>query len=378
MEIAPLSSVASSCTSGAPQTTEPLRGHVRALDGLRAVAVGLVMLVHVSNRRFPGGDVGVDIFFVLSGFLITSILMRELRERGSIHLGAFYLRRALRLMPALVFMVIGDLLMTRFMGAGSAHPVWDAVAALTYTMDVLRASSNYHSWTTLGHTWSLAVEEQFYLLWPWLLLGLTRLGARWRLPALGGAIVAIALWRTHLLLTAPDFARVYFGFDARADQLLIGCALSLWLVQHGAARESVGALARAWPLAVGLIAVFVLRGAPSDPFALSCTMLGIGLCAAVVILSLSQRPGSRFGRVLSLPPLVLLGKWSYGIYLWHFTLLVHLRMDPHLQLKVLASIPLSIAMAALSYHVVERPFLRLKDRFEPAYRPQSGRVRVAN
>ena len=356
-------------TSPSHQTLEqpnptPLRGHVLPLDGLRAVAVGLVLLVHISNRRFPGGDVGVDIFFVLSGFLITSILLKEWRARGSIHLGAFYLRRALRLMPALVFMVLGDLLMTLLLGGGSAHPVLDAVAALTYTMDFVRAASDYHSWTTLGHTWSLAVEEQFYLLWPWLLLGLLRLGQTWRLPAIGLTVAAIAVWRWHLLHTAPDFARVYFGFDTRADELLIGCALSIWLSQAGS-RAYVGHLARAWPAAVLLIGVFVLRGAPSDPLALTCAMVGIGLCAAMVILSLSQRPTTLLGRALSVPPLVRLGQWSYGIYLWHFTLLVHLRMDPHLQLKVLASIPLSIAIAAFSHAFVERPFLRLKDRFEP-------------
>ena len=353
-----------------------MRGHITPLDGLRALAVGLVVLVHVSNRRFPGGDIGVDIFFVLSGYLITSILLKEYNRRGSIDLGAFYIRRALRLMPALVFMVMGDLLMTWLLGGGSATPFADAVAALTYTMDFVRASSDYYSWTTLGHTWSLAVEEQFYLLWPWLLLGLLRLRQGLRVPAIGLAIIGIAAWRYDLLRTVPDFSRVYFGFDARADQLLVGCALALWLTQPSAQRY-VRYLVRAWPLALLLVAAYVLKGAPSAPLSLTSAMLCMGLCAALIILNLSQCPTGLLGRALSLPPLVLLGRWSYGIYLWQFTLLVHLRMEPHLQLKVILSVVLSVVIAAFSFHFVERPFLRLKDRFGPDAKPQGGYVPAA-
>jgi peptidoglycan/LPS O-acetylase OafA/YrhL len=199
--------------------------YVPALDGLRGLAVVVVMIYHAAPELLPGGFLGVELFFVLSGFLITSLLLKE-HDRSGIQLGRFYMRRALRLTPALIVMLASVVLLSWVALSGDAfrNTVSDAAFSLTYIFNWVRASDPGRS-SFLGHTWSLCIEEQFYLLWPLLLPAITMIGRRDRLTErLLVAVAAIVLWRMVLSNFASPM-RIYNGLDTRADGLLLGCAL---------------------------------------------------------------------------------------------------------------------------------------------------------
>lgn len=184
--------------------------YVPALDGLRALAVTLVFLVH-TTQHFPGGWIGVDIFFVLSGFLITSILVAEHEKTGVISLSRFYMRRACRLLPALVAVVCVSLTLAVWLHSQTHDTVIDAVAALLYLADYRYAFMPGAGVTALMHTWSLSVEEQFYFVWPLLLIALLRWSRRAAFRTTLGLIVLVAVWRGILLCTsAHPFPRDLF------------------------------------------------------------------------------------------------------------------------------------------------------------------------
>ncbi|MCM3926303.1 acyltransferase, partial [Frankia sp. AiPs1] len=219
---------------GAPERGGVGRGGRNpALDGVRALAVLCVLVFHMDS--LPGGYLGVDVFFVLSGFLITGQLLAERDRTGGVSLGRFYLRRAYRLLPAFWVLALVGLTAVVLLGIGTAgerSEFLDSLAASALYVNnyfqVVRQSTGA-GW--LGHTWSLSLEEQFYLLWPLVLVAL----CRWpwvarRLPVvlLGGA-AGVALWRNALVTSGAPGTRTYFALDTRADALLVGCALAAWL-----------------------------------------------------------------------------------------------------------------------------------------------------
>jgi peptidoglycan/LPS O-acetylase OafA/YrhL len=332
--------------------------YISALDGLRAFAVMLVFLYH--RGCLPGGWIGVDIFFVLSGYLITSILVNEHETTGTILLKYFYIRRACRLLPALVVVVCVAIAMAIWFHNKRHDTEIDAVAAILYVEDYRYAFFPVRG-TALGHIWSLSVEEQFYCFWPLLLIALL---VTWeRSVALRVTlilIVIVAAWRVFLLVTSahPPFFRVYFAFDTRVDELLIGCALALWGPQPQVPASRL--LKYLGPIVLLFLAVVALK---VDPVMRRLTLAGyplIGVAAAYLIVILTSNGNSFLTHVLSLPPIVALGRISYGFYLWHYLIIHEPSIESRLFIhQTLLTFALTLAAAAASYWLIERPFLRL-------------------
>lgn len=350
----------------------PSRGYIRSLDGLRAVAVLIVVLSHAGVAGFGGGKTGVLVFFVLSGYLITSILLRELDRSGTLSLRRFYVRRFLRLYPALIAVTIVTALVSAIAFARSGNAT--AEASLLAIPSVLLYFNNWVPIFVPGadmgffsHFWSLAVEEQFYIVWPLILL----IVYRWRRvrAVLILASVGAALSILFKVLVWDGGGARQGGTDFASDGLLLGCALAAmlasWTIPLWVGR------ALFWPALVGLALATALGFSGSgDPAAYE--LFGrlywpvAAVSAAFIVLGLATNSAPRYvRRVLESPVLVYLGRISYGIYLWHILVLTAARSFTDSPL-LLASITLvgAIAVASGSFYFVERPFLRKKIRFE--------------
>jgi len=357
-----------------------------ALDGLRTIAVGIVLCAHGGVPWFRSGGVGVDIFFVLSGFLITTILSTERQRTGTINFRNFYARRFLRLAPALVLTCV--LVALAKPAFGEPFPATDIALALTYTSNWAQAFYHYHL-TWLNHCWSLAIEEQFYLIWPLVILGVERVG---RSPAtkagllLGGAAV-IAVYRAWHVGTWSD-ERLNFGLDTRMDSLMAGAALAYYVQARGEwrARVSAGrsdatplrpagmrALQSKWLGRVGApLALATLFLIPHLVTWYSPWMGWIGYVlvaglATILLADLVAGSHSLLARPLSWGPMVLVGKISYGLYLLHlpvYYVVEKLSPDSPLLVRLGWKVSVSLALATASYYLVERRFLRLKARFD--------------
>jgi peptidoglycan/LPS O-acetylase OafA/YrhL len=355
-------------------------GRVRGLDGLRAIAVLAVMCFHsgftVAGR---GGFWGVDVFFVLSGFLITGVLLGEREATGRVSLGRFFARRALRLYPPLIVMVI---VLTPV--GGSIALGWNAwwsacILSLTYTTDLVQfwhwLELDHGPFNPLGQTWSLAIEEQFYLLWAPLFV-LAGFGARGRRAGLGAVAAVLGLIAALLgvaLLTRsadPTAGSIYSRPDMRFTQLLLGAALAFLLDARppGAAmRRALGPLSL---LAIGGILATIL--AFPVPFhrtwhALLLWMVVLSVSTTVLIARLVTDERAVLSRILAWPPLVAIGVRSYALYLWHFPLYTLIQpelLGHHLSRPAEAVLQwgATFVAAELSLRLVERPAWRLKDR----------------
>jgi peptidoglycan/LPS O-acetylase OafA/YrhL len=330
--------------------------HNPSLDGLRAVAVALVIGFH-SFPYFPGGWVGVDIFFVLSGFLITSILMREFNQTGRISLMNFYMRRVLRLAPAYFSVILFLLVVSLFSSTGAEI----RLAALASALYVLNWAMTTGWWPAgySAHLWSLAAEEQFYLIWP---MALVAIGGRRPVIWVGAAIVALVLWRLFLVQEGATWVRLAFGLDTRGAAMLAGCLAALIGV------ERLDAIA--WPgAAAALLAVIVVTGDVLDPGAATVTVFVAIACAVALIVSLHH--DGWLTRALALPPMVYTGTISYGLYLWSYPITqggAQYGAGSLQPLRPIALIVLSYVAAAVSSRFLETPFLRMKHLF-----PRGGR-----
>ncbi|WP_251856714.1 acyltransferase family protein [Herbiconiux sp. L3-i23] len=362
-------------TSGAPRDRS---AHLPGLDGLRALAVGAVVLFHVAPAALPGGYLGVDVFFVISGFLITTLLMRE-RDGDGIRLGRFLLRRARRLLPALAVVVIGCAALAAVIGGDVLVGIGaELLGALTFSSNwvAVAQGDDYFAAAApqlLRNLWSLGVEEQYYLLWPILLAVVCLL----RPPARRGTVVLAAAALSALamallaLLSGP--ARAYYGTDTHVFGLLAGSALALGVLPAGGigvgtAVERLRGAAGHWiggAALVGLVAAAFLL----DEHSLTPYLGGLAIVAALAttVVWAATAPGSWLGRVLDMRPLRYLGERSYGIYLWHWPLLVLVgaivptwRQDPAASWLVpLLVVGLTLLLAALSYRFLEQPVRRL-------------------
>ncbi|MFJ3894960.1 acyltransferase family protein [Streptomyces sp. NPDC090083] len=348
-------------------------GRVAGVDGLRTVAVVLVIVYHVRPELIPGGSVGVDVFFTISGFVITRVLIGEYARTGRIGLWSFYKRRWQRLMPALLVMCAVTALLSVAFALPLFRGAWVAAAlAAGSVVNLVRAgnSGTYSDLTApLSHTWSLGVEEQFYLAWPLLLLLLLRrASARAVLVWVGVLCVVPVLWRT--MLWDPSAAhRIYNGPDTRADQLLVGALLALVLARLRADDPRLAALRRwagrlCWPaLAVlGLIVwqVPITEVSAWNPVWYTVGFLVAAVLTACVVAALDLCPGSWPTRLLSLSAPVWIGRnLSYGMYLWHYPV-IRLLHDVGVVGDALLPLGLVVTLAAAlaSYALVERPLLR--------------------
>ncbi len=343
----------------------PSWSHRPALDGARTLAVYLVVLFHSGLSWAGGGFIGVDLFFVLSGFLVSTILYAELAERGRLDLVRFYDRRVRRLLPAAVVLVVASSLVGVLLlpVAERAPMAADARAALLYYANwhFLAQSNDYFGSTVVDsslflHFWSLSIEEQFYVLFPVLLLVLHRADRRWRHATptvlavlLLGSVTAQRWWAPH------DANHAYYGTETRFYQLLAGVLLALWL--HRRRAEGRDAVPLAVPATVlGVMSLVVLAGSWVD---LSPSWRGIAATVASLLLvgGLAGERVHAAARAFALRPVVHLGQISYGTYLWHWPVVVLLgqALDaPDWQLALLV-VALSTALAEASYHLLETP-----------------------
>jgi len=345
--------------------------YLPGLDGLRALAVLGVLLYHADLTWIPGGFLGVEVFFVISGYLITSLLLAEWRRRGHIDFKAFWLRRARRLLPA-VFLLIASTLAfaVLFLPHEVAGLRGDALAAFGYVTNWYLVLSHKSYFETVGrpsllrHLWSLAVEEQFYLLWPLLFAAGMRFLRHRRMLV---AVIAGAAASTTLMvvLYRPDIdpSRVYYGTDTRAAALLIGAALALMWVPE----QLQGRVGRANALLLDVIGLgglgalvgFCLRLDEFQPFLYRGGFALVAL-ATVVVIAVVVHPRARLvPSLLSQPLLRWVGLRSYGIYLWHWPVFMVTRPQLDVRIDGLPLLALRLVatgvLAELSYHYVEMP-----------------------
>jgi peptidoglycan/LPS O-acetylase OafA/YrhL len=323
-----------------------------ALDGVRALSILAVVLFHCEVPCARGGFVGLDVFFVLSGYLITSLLTAEYRH-GGIDIGRFYARRALRLYPTLLLMI------TVYVGLAPilwpADDRWlSAVLAALYAYDY--ALAFWDLAYTIGHTWSLGVEEKFYLLWPLALPLLLR--TRHPVAWLVSAFIAVTAWRYFVAMNWT-WSQAYFRFDTRMSGILLGAiaALTHFKVSKHA-------------LAAACMVLLVLMALPSLPTshqtaAVTLRVTLAELSAFVLICYAAAHGRATF---LASRPMVYIGRLSYGIYLWHFPLVLLLRDTQPLWITLGATIAFSFTMAAICLHLVDTPLKRWRQKAWPEIR----------
>jgi peptidoglycan/LPS O-acetylase OafA/YrhL len=377
--------------------------YVPGLDGIRAFAVLAVIAYHSNFSWIPGGFYGVDAFFVLSGFLITSLLVGEWRSERTIRLRQFWMRRARRLLPGLLVLVLA---------IGAVCAIWPtvllvpnlftgALASVFYSANwyfMASHASYFHATTPpspLLHTWSLAIEEQFYLAWPLIVLAVFR----WRRPRrarrhsdLAGAsdlselghasdargdnrrlevlmalavvgAVASAVWMAVLAPHGGDVNRVYYGTDTRAQGLLVGAALAAAFARWGGVHGKVLRRALAGLAVVGVIAVAAMWGLVPERSTLAFHggFLLASLATAAVVAGVVQAPRGPVAAALAWRPIRYVGRISYGVYLWYWpVLLVMTTQRVHLSGYALfgAQVAVIITIAAISYKLVETPIRR--------------------
>lgn len=340
-----------------------------ALDGLRTIAVGIVLCAHGGVTYFRSGGVGVDIFFVLSGCLITTILIGERDRTGGISLRNFYARRFLRLAPALF--LAGVLAAGGMVWLEGRFPGTELALAWSYTANWALALYNFQL-TWLNHCWSLAIEEQFYVIWP---LVIFVLGRNVRSPTGRAAILlagaaAIACYRASRVGSYTD-ERINFGLDTRMDTLMTGAALACFVrgLPEGRLPAAVGRLLGHVVAPLALVGLFAVINIVTwySPWMGWIGYVLVGGASALVVLDLVAGGHSWLGRVLAARPLVFVGRISYGLYLYHLPVyyaVEKLLPDESLVVRLAVKLVVSFALAIASFFLVEQRFLRLKHRFE--------------
>ena len=350
----------------------PSLTYMPGLDGLRAVAVLAVFLYHMGFLWAAGGFLGVESFFVLSGYLITSILLKEYAERGRLRLGNFWLRRARRLWPALWFLLLGTVVLAR-VWAPDAWPRLraDLPAGFTYTTNILYILRKVPYFERVGrppllqHLWSLAVEEQFYLFWPLTLWGLLLLlrvkpnerGSFRLAAAVGGLAVLSAVWMALLFTPQGDPMRLYYGTDTRAAGFLLGGALAVLWPPGGKERYRRVAEVAGW-LGLALLLFLYYRLDEFQDFLYRGGFFLTSAATAAAVLAASS-PRTLFSKVLGHPIPRWIGTRSYAIYLWHWPFIAVFRprfeCSWPLGLCALAEWLAACLLAEISYRLVEHP-----------------------
>jgi peptidoglycan/LPS O-acetylase OafA/YrhL len=342
-------------------------GYVPAVDGMRGLFTILVVAGHVYPNVIPGAVLFLDIFFALSAYYITSLLLRDLERKGQIEYAEFYRRRFARILPPLLAMVACYLLYRLFF-------LPPFTSALAHAAIVLSYISNY--WyifdpkgiEDLGHTWSLSIEEQFYILWPVTFAFLvSRLGVTSRLVIVM-CMLAIATWawRVWLAFHVDDWHRVYFGLDTRADALMWGGVMAVTLKLIPPQKDAPPNrfwLRLAWPILFYWIAITLLFGSFHSPqsnyYFFGSVLFGV-IPGILTLTMLMRSSGTICHRILERPEAVFLGRIFYAVYLWHYPIMYTMYYNYGISRKyvLLIGLPLTLLMATLSYAYIERHFMR--------------------
>ena len=352
--------------------------YIPAIDGLRAVAVIAVMFYHLGFTWIPGGFLGVDLFFVISGYVITRLLLDSIAQSGGLDLRGFYIARARRLLPALIFMLVSTTIAIGIWAPDTIKRLLiDTPFSLTGTMNWWLVAHHQDYFDTIGrppllqHTWSLAVEAQFYLLWPLILYFILKQFGKRHIPLASLLIAAasgIALLFVSFSLDASNASKVshvYFGTDTHSIGLFLGAALAVsWIPQNFTKTVSrkaqdfidgVGFIGF-----IGIIAAFLLID-ETQPTLYKIAFPLAGLCGAAIIMSVVH-PASRFAPVLQNPVFLWIGERSYAIYLWHWVIFQVTRPSVDLAGKEWALYSLRIlivlALSDISLRYVELPIRR--------------------
>lgn len=333
------------------------------LDGIRGIAIVTVCLAHYGVPIIQRGGFGVDVFFTLSGFLITSILLGEYSKTGDIGFRNFYVRRVLRLFPALFcLLAVYGTLVTLFGKNLTRH--YTDIALVFFYVANWAGAAGLNRPGELGHTWSLSVEEQFYFIWPVTLYFLIK---KWRargLLAASAGLTVLSMSEMFILSKSVPWWRVHYGFDTRAFTLLFGCvfaiAVHFWKERITLSKPLEAILP--WVVFLGM-ALFMFRRDPftSDPHFFQGAVFIIPFLTVVMIYT-AVMPGFGVSKaILANPILVYFGKRSYGLYLWHYWILNV--VNPRQIGPLLACALASLVVTELSYRFIELPFLSLKHRF---------------
>ena len=363
-----------STTPGAHRAAaeRPVRSHRPALDGIRALAIVLVMIYHATSQQPRGGFFSVDVFFVLSGYLIAGLLIKEDWTWGSIDLVAFYVRRARRLLPGLIAAVIAiaavcprvlsDEAVASMRGDGLATIFYVANWRFIATGDSYFAQFGDPS--PYRHMWTLAIEEQFYLILPMLLIGLialTRANLRYITGALVGLAVLSALWMWVLYVPGEDPSRVYYGTDTRAQDLLLGSALAcgMTLISRRTAQQRTRLMTLIGGVGFAVMVVWFLTFGEDQSFTYGggFFVFVLGTCALIASVELNQ--DGPFARLFGFAPWAWIGKISYGLYLYHwpvFLLMKHTALTG--PVLFVTEFAISFALGALSFYALEQPIRR--------------------
>jgi peptidoglycan/LPS O-acetylase OafA/YrhL len=365
--------------------------YIPAFDGVRGIAVLAIMAYHGGVFFTNGEFYGVDMFFALSGFLITTLLVTEWRATATMRLSSFWAHRARRLLPALLVLLLALAVYNVAVGSAEAYPDLrgDSLSALFYVSNwhFILAGSNYFNQTgpvsPLLHTWSLAIEEQFYLLWPLVVLGTLKIFGKLKALFALCVIGTLASATEMAILYSPaNRSRVYYGTDTHAQSLLVGAAFAVGVALWAEHRRGVGSPGsprrpnalfdvatpggRRSLAAVGWLGVAATVGlwafvGFNDSFAFRGGFLVAALSTSAVLLSVATLENSLLAKCLSRRPLRYVGRISYGMYLWHFPLFQYIdRARTHLDPYPLFFLRLSvtIVIASLSFYLMERPIRR--------------------
>lgn len=317
-----------------------------ALDGLRAIAVLLVMFTHCETGFAINGNIGVDVFFVLSGFLITILLMDEFQGSGNVSLRGFYIRRTFRIFPALYLLLAAITLFTLlFRQTEDLLPGMREIAASALYINNIAWSWGWDKDIFLGHTWSLACEEQFYLIWPWILLIFLRLRRTGLLTGIAAMIIA------SIIIGKISGSLPELGRSLLQESILSGCIAAWFFISGFRIHSGFSAIILLLILAIGLI--------PVDSFTRISESGGkslIGMLTAILIISLLSHPENMTSRLLSLRPLRYTGKISYSLYLWHVPVFrlfkYHSSLAPWM--TILLQFAVTMLVASLSWIILEK------------------------
>lgn len=337
--------------------------YIPALDGLRAIAVVLVILFHAGVPHFFGGFLGVDIFFVLSGYLVTLRLVNEFSFTGRINFLRFYIRRSLRLYPPFLVLLLLNVLVVSFVSNQNALSASGFVLASVYMTDYAISLGLTPILTILTHTWSLAVEMKFYFFWPIALLSILKEPSKNKQASIVLLFYCFSLaWVVYCAISGQTWEQIYFRFDTRLGGLLLGAMLAILQYNRSDLKWLRSSLPFWGVLVTACVLMLTETGWPTL-YAL-LTVIPVQIFTFLLIDQIVEDESCKAARFLSQPVLVYLGKISYGIYLYHYTVAYFCFDKCGWVNALIYTVPYSITFASLSYFTLETWAARISSRIK--------------